>query len=291
MIIKKKNIKNLKQLIKLTLMSLALLGICSPAIAASSYEIQQSASNNDITIPQGVETPHMPSVVTFRMHAEVVEAGSDPNIQESYHRLKNCIKLKNANIVWSGKNFDSDKINDFSELTPKHGLSALTEFYGGTLRGVIVNNCNSDEDIELRVWVQSMDDGTGVGTFLAWKAMDIHLDSAKKCGMTVPSNIDFGKVSPGGTATQTLTILNNTPSAGGYLEITSPDLHPRGVLQLGGYDQLTVTTDSAHFTANHWHYIDASTPHQDDIPLTLKVSKNAQPGKYRSRLTATLSCP
>lgn len=291
MIIKTKININLKQLIKFILMSLALLGICSPAIAAPSYEIKQSALNNDITIPHGVETPNMSRVVTFRMHAEVVKAGSDPDFQDSDTRLKNCIKLKNANIVWDNGNYTSDTINDFSQLTPKHGLSALTEFYGGTLRGVIVNDCKSDEDIELRVWVQSLDAETGVGTFLAWKAMDIHLDSAKKCWMAVPSNIDFGKVSPGGTATQTLTILNNTPSAGGYLEITSPDLISGGVLQLGGSDQLTVTTDSAHFVANHWNYTTASTPHQDDIPLTLKVSKNAQPGKYHSLLTATLSCP
>ncbi|WP_369789429.1 hypothetical protein [Rouxiella sp. WC2420] len=121
--------------------------------------------------------------------------------------------------------------------------------------------------------------------------MDIHLDSAKKCWMNVPSNIDFGKISPGGTATQTLSILNNTPSAGGYLQITSRDLISGGVLQLGGSDQLTVTTDSAHFSANQWNYTSASIPYQDDLPLTLKVSKNAKPGTYHSLLNATLSCP
>ncbi|WP_369789430.1 hypothetical protein [Rouxiella sp. WC2420] len=116
MIIKKKIIKNLKHLIKLTLMSLALLGICSPAIATPTHDIQQSALNNDMTIPHGVETPNMPRVVTFQMHAEVVNAGSDPNFQESFTRLKNCIKLKNANIVWVNENFNTDRISDFSQF-------------------------------------------------------------------------------------------------------------------------------------------------------------------------------
>lgn len=263
---------------------------CGFPMRGFATEIKQIATENSTRIPAGNSHSSVFEFTAFRLHAEVNKAGTDDSVSKSDARLKNCLALESGYISWSDEDYRAVNIGNFGEITSQQRYNSPEVMQSARLEGKIINNCNTDEDVTLKVWADSTDSSSGPGTTIVWRADKMHIVAQKKCWMYIPETVNFGNVPAGGTSEQKLVIIDNELVNDGYVQITSSDLVAPGTLYLGGSQELKVTTDTPHFLGNHWNNISPNI-RQDEIPLTLKASKNAKPGKYASILTATLTCP
>ncbi|EQA1625000.1 hypothetical protein V5K00_RS23320 [Enterobacter asburiae] len=110
------------------------------------------------------------------------------------------------------------------------------------------------------------------------------LSANSSCSASV-SDVDFGKVSAGDTATASLDI---THSGFGSIKVAGSDMDDKGVVKLGGRDDVTVQPVSTADvdTDGHWW----ASANQTSIALKLNAGSTAPGGKLTSNLTATLTC-
>ncbi|EQA1624972.1 hypothetical protein V5K00_RS23090 [Enterobacter asburiae] len=130
--------------------------------------------------------------------------------------------------------------------------------------------------------------GFVIGVDGGWKAggySQIDIPALETCSASV-SDVDFGKVSAGDTATANLNITTSSVSAN--VRVTGNDMDDKGVLKLGGYEYATVQpTDSMNINADGtW----TTAGLAKSIPLKLNVGSTAPGGQLTSNLTATLTC-
>lgn len=120
----------------------------------------------------------------------------------------------------------------------------------------------------------------------AWQ-YSASIPGQKSCSATV-NDVDFGNVVSGEDVDRDLVMTQSDPN--GTITLTGKDFDGVGKLYLGGNTRLWLVADADHTDLDTGHWVSRGS--QDaTIHLTLLYrSGGAEPGRYTSTVTATLTC-